>query len=283
MLERCSLTLELIFLSWYSVLASGSCKKLERWDRVRAIRDAPALIWPPCNTPAWMAAHTRFDVNNWSKRIKLILEHCNSKFHVDFNKSKHVGVFPEQVVHWTWARKQLKHFKTSARIRALVLFSYTSAWLNELGNNAYITCVDVDATIIKKAKTNAKLAQRSRTHWVNSDVFKFLKACVNKNLKFNIIIADPPAVGWINTKRCNLVPKLAELITLIDEVCAARASAVCLNLYSDKYNNVVVHELVKRKVSNIKTLDSGNVIVREIANEKVGARIPSSRFVRWTK
>ncbi|XXN19738.1 MAG: hypothetical protein AAJB65_00810 [Candidatus Hodgkinia cicadicola] len=229
-----------------------------------------------------MAAHTQFGANGWSKQVKLVLSHCGSKFCVEFKKAKHVGVFPEQVVHWSWVRKQLKRLRiTSARV--LVLFGYTGVWLNELGNNVQVTCVDVDTSVIRMAKANSALTQRVRTRWVNADAFKFLRKCVKNNLKFNVVVADPPAVGWINAKRCNLILKLTELVTLISEVCDNDVSLVCLSLYSNRYDNFVVHELVKRVVLNIKTIDSGSVIVREIAGETLGARIPSSRFVRWTK
>ncbi|XXM93304.1 MAG: hypothetical protein AAI946_00860 [Candidatus Hodgkinia cicadicola] len=127
------------------------------------------------------------------------------------------------------------------------------------------------------------LAQSAHIRWVNADAFEFLKACIRNGTKFDIIMADPPALGWINAKRCNLTARLAELITLIDAVSEERASAVCLNLYSNKYNELNAHELVKRTVLDPITIDSGEVITRECANRTLGVRVLSSRFVRWTK
>ncbi|XXM90123.1 hypothetical protein AADW59_00865 [Candidatus Hodgkinia cicadicola] len=96
-------------------------------------------------------------------------------------------------------------------------------------------------------------------------------------------MADPPALGWIKNKRCDFTTKLPELITLIDAVSVNRASVVCISLYSSEYNEFVTHELVKQTVLNIRTIDSGSVIIRERTNRALGMRIPSTRFVRWTK
>ncbi|XXN13769.1 MAG: hypothetical protein AAI978_00860 [Candidatus Hodgkinia cicadicola] len=279
MLERCGLSLQIMCLSWYRVLAVSLRRKLERWNNTLAVSLAPTALWENDSARSWPSKCVCFNGKAWSKHVKLVLAHRNSKFCVEFNKSKHVGVFPEHAVHWAWARAHIQHHKWT---QALVLFSYSSAWINELGANVYTTNVDVDARAINKAKANAELSQHRRACWVKADAFEFLKQCIAKGTNYDVIMADPPGTGWVRGRRCDLTYRLAELVTLIDAVMGQHGLA-CLGLYSNRYNELSVHELVKHIVINAKTIDSGNVLIRECANNVLGARVMCARFVRWSK
>ncbi len=80
--------------------------------------------------------------------------------------------------------------------RVLDLFAYTGAWGIQLAaaGAREVVCVDSSAAALELAQENARLngvAERAR--FVQADVFDHLKQLKQEKVRFDLIVADPPA------------------------------------------------------------------------------------------
>ena len=145
---------------------------------------------------------------------------------------KHTGLFPEQAVNWSLARKLIE--KEEREISVLNLFSYTgAATIACLKAGARVTHVDASKGMVSWAKENAVasgLADKP-VRWLVDDCLKFVKREIRRGNKYDAIIMDPPSYGrGPGGEVWKLEQQISELLTETGKILSDNALFFILNL-----------------------------------------------------
>jgi len=116
------------------------------------------------------------DVREWEMSYRDLTWQCR------WSPYRHVGVFPEQAVHWDWMRAILKEnreqkTKNKEEIKVLNLFAYTGiASIACAKEGAKVTHVDASKPTIGWAQKNMELSDlpSDSIRWILEDVVKFV-------------------------------------------------------------------------------------------------------------
>ena len=151
----------------YELLDFGGRRKIERFGKYTIVRDEPKAWLKPALSPnQWKnadAIHSDSGKAGWSflssieREWNLRFDDLTFQARISSN-SKQVGVFPENIAHWRWMRKQIQQSKRSS-LDVLNLFAYTgAASLAAAKEGCRVTHVDSARGVIEWAKVNQKLS-----------------------------------------------------------------------------------------------------------------------------
>lgn len=192
----------------YELLDSGNGLKLERYGPYQFIRPAPQAIWKPAlREKNWQNVQAVFQptaqesggvwkFNQPLRENPWIMTYKSLKFQAFASGSRHMGVFPEQAVHWNWMQNLLS--KSKKPVRVLNLFGYTGlATLAAAQAGAQVTHVDASKKSVAQARTNQELSRLmdSPIRWIVDDAVKFLRREIRRGNRYEGIILDPPKFG----------------------------------------------------------------------------------------
>ncbi len=201
----------------YEILDSGDGAKLEKWGKEPnsfiLSRPDPQVLWPKEKPGLWSKADGTYTRTKASGKWDFIKQlpgrsqiNCdlpgqgNLKFWIKPTDFKHMGLFPEQVVNWTWMTEQIKNAKSkeqnySSKIKILNLFAYTGgATIACAKAGADVTHVDASKGMVDWASENAKL-NNVEAKWIVDDVSKFVLREKRRGAKYDAVIMDPPSYG----------------------------------------------------------------------------------------
>lgn len=189
----------------YDLLDSGDGQKLERFGPVVLARPEAQATWRPA-LPArdWQAAHAvykqgeqggRWQVQKGLER-RWVIDYLGLRCQLEIDESRHVGVFPENAVHWDWIEAKV----TTARrpVNMLNLFGYTGlATLAAARAGAQVTHVDASKRAVNRARQNQVLSGLvdKPVRWIVEDALKYLRREARRGVRYEGIIMDPPAFG----------------------------------------------------------------------------------------
>ena len=176
---------------------------------------------------------------------------------------KHTGLFPEQAVNWSLARKLIE--EENREISVLNLFSYTgAATLACLKAGAKVTHVDASKGMVNWAKENAVasgLADKP-VRWLVDDCMKFVKREIRRGNKYDAIIMDPPSYGrGPGGEVWKLEQQLGELLSDVGKILTDDPVFFFLNSYTGGLSPTILNYMVKQNIA--KNL-SGEVYTDEI-------------------
>lgn len=288
---------ELVLLSsqdWrdYELLDSGGGQKLERYGPYIFIRPEHQAIWKPSmGEKKWSEADAIFQptgeesggywkfnhpiVDHWIMQYKAL------RFQVQASPSRHMGVFPEQALHWDWIKEKI--LQSRREVHILNLFGYTGlASLAAAQAGARVTHVDASKKAIQWARLNQSLSglQDRPVRWLVDDVVKFVRREIRRGVKYDGIILDPPKFGrgpsgqvWEYfeampelIQNCRILMSEQPLFILITAY-AIRASA--LSIY------YALSEIISRDTGN---LSAGELVLQEKSR---GRLLSMAIFARW--
>lgn len=288
---------ELVLLSsqdWrdYELLDSGGGQKLERYGPYIFIRPEHQAIWKPSmGEKKWGEADAIFQptgeesggywkfnhpiVDHWIMQYKAL------RFQVQASPSRHMGVFPEQALHWDWIKEKI--LQSRREVHILNLFGYTGlASLAAAQAGARVTHVDASKKAIQWARLNQSLSglQDRPVRWLVDDVVKFVRREIRRGVKYDGIILDPPKFGrgpsgqvWEYfeampelIQNCRILMSEQPLFILITAY-AIRASA--LSIY------YALSEIISRDTGN---LSAGELVLQEKSR---GRLLSMAIFARW--
>ncbi len=175
----------------YELIDSGHGAKLERYGPYTFVRPEHQAVWQPAlPQERWQAAHGVFEPTGeesggrwqFNKPVKTPwnMSYKGLRFLAFTANSRHMGVFPEQAVHWDWASAQIARRQASSPgpFRVLNLFGYTGlATLAAAQAGAQVTHVDASKKSILLARENQSLSNLSERpiRWLVDDAFKFVR------------------------------------------------------------------------------------------------------------
>lgn len=195
---------------------------------------------------------------------------------------RHLGIFPEQRVHWDPVVDLVK--ARAGETALLNLFGYTGmASLLPAAAGAKVTHVDASKKAIGWARANQAMSGLAETpiRWICDDAARFAAREVRRGSRYDVIVLDPPKYGrgpknevWRLEEQ--LPQLLADCRALMDE----RSSALVLTAYATHLSMLTLERLVESAFADLPgTIAVGEMALRE---EATGRLLPTSLFVRWS-
>jgi len=226
----------------YELLDFGKGRKLERFGKYITDRPEPfALSNPFHQKKKWdELADFKFisgkgSKGTWIKKSEpknwQIKTQNGVVVQLQLSQFKHVGIFPEQAINWSF----LNQLGNSEELKALNLFAYTGVASLELSATAQqVTHVESLKPIIQMAKENGLANALENIRWIQDDAFKFVSRELKRKNRYDIIVLDPPSFGrGAKGEVWKIEENLADLMQEIKGI-AHKNTTILLNTYSKK-------------------------------------------------
>jgi len=275
------------------LLDSGNKEKLERFGLYHLIRFEPEAIWKPSlKKRTWDSADAEFTLSkgektgSWTFRTKKKPSWSISidDLHVVLNisKSRHIGLFPEQIENWRWI--EVKTNASNKKPNILNLFGYTGiASLFAARAGAFVTHVDASRKAMKIGKNSLSLSNLADkpVRWIVDDVLKFIKREIRRGRKYDGIILDPPKFGrgpkgeiWKFEK------SVTNLLTLCGELLNNDPILFIITAYNIDHSSDDLSYWLQNLMSDFSgKLEYGNLIQQEKSS---GRKIHQAIYARWS-
>ncbi len=274
---------EVIGFNDFELIDADDGNRLERWGDIILIRPDPQVIWNEGKKDKrWNSAHAVYHRSNsgggyWEKLKNVpdvwIIGYEGLTFRLKPMGFKHTGLFPEQAVNWSLARKLIE--EENREISVLNLFSYTgAATLACLKAGAKVTHVDASKGMVNWAKENAvasDLADKP-VRWLVDDCMKFVKREIRRGNKYDAIIMDPPSYGrGPGGEVWKLEQQLGELLSDVGKILSDDPVFFFLNSYTGGLSPTILNYMVKQNIA--KNLSG------EVFTDEIGLRITNRDMV----
>jgi 23S rRNA (cytosine1962-C5)-methyltransferase len=280
----------------YRLLDTGAGLKLEQYGDIRVVRPEAQALWPKALPESeWDRADAIFSgdadddsAGRWRFPQRGLgetwpLKLLDVDFYGRFTSYRHVGVFPEQIVHWSWAAEQIR--KRGNKPKVLNLFGYTGvASLVTASAGAEVTHVDASKKAIGWGRENQALARLEDRpiRWICDDAMKFIEREQRRGSRYDIILADPPRFGrGPEGEIWQLFDHLPKMLDICRELLSDDAIGLVLTAYSIRASFYSIHELMMETMRGRSGLvESGELIIRESSEAR--RALSTSLFSRWT-
>lgn len=280
----------------YALLDSGEGMKLERFGEYTLARPDPEALWKKNLAPGvWAKADARYERKGASGSWKAGKQFPKN-WSIDFGglalelrptSFKHVGLFPEQELHWKWLAEKIQKAKKGGRaeITVLNLFAYTGgATLAAAKAGAQVTHLDSSKVAMQWASKNAELSglKDAPIRYIEDDALKFLRREVKRGNRYDAIIMDPPAFGHgVGGELWKIERDFYELFALVEQVLSAEPLAVIVNGYTAGYSCLTLENNVRQIQERFGgKIESGELAIKEEGSDRL---LPAGVFARWAK
>ena len=302
--ERVPVILESSGAGDFHLIDSGNALKLEQYGDYRIVRPEAQALWQPA-LPAhvWEKADALFTgdtdedgMGRWRFPVQALgetwpLALLGVDFLGRFTSFRHVGVFPEQIVHWEWMKAKVEEAKKArggAPVKVLNLFGYTGvASLVAAAAGAEVTHVDASKKAIGWARENQALSRLDKApiRWICEDAMKFILREERRGNTYDIILTDPPKFGrGPNGEVWHLFEHLPLMLDVCRELLAPQAIGLVLTAYSIRASFYSIHELMRETMRGAGgVVESGELVIREagLDGKTPGRALSTSLFSRW--
>ncbi|MDS7596010.1 class I SAM-dependent methyltransferase [Agrobacterium tumefaciens] len=283
----------------FHLIDSGNGLKLEQYGDYRIVRPEAQALWRPTlpervwqNVDAVFTGDTDEDgMGRWRFPKAALgetwpLSLLGVDFLGRFTAFRHVGVFPEQIVHWQWLKTTVE---TADRpLKVLNLFGYTGvASLVAAAAGAEVTHVDASKKAIGWAKENQALAglENAPIRWICEDAMKFILREERRGNTYDIILTDPPKFGrGTHGEVWELFDHLPLMLDVCRDILSPNALGFVLTAYSIRASFYSMHELMRETMRGAGgVVASGELVIREagLDGKTPGRALSTSLFSRW--
>jgi 23S rRNA (cytosine1962-C5)-methyltransferase len=298
--ERVPVILESSGAGDFHLIDMGNGLKLEQYGPYRIVRPEAQALWQPSlPAQAWENVDAVFTgdtdeegTGRWRFPKAALgetwpLSLLGVDFLGRFTSFRHVGVFPEQIVHWSWMKDQVE--KAGRPLKVLNLFGYTGvASLVAAAAGAEVTHVDASKRAIAWARENQALGRMEKLpiRWICEDAMKFiLREERRGNQHYDIILTDPPKFGrGPNGEVWHLFEHLPLMLDICREILSPNAVGLVLTAYSIRASFYSIHELMRETMRGRGgAVESGELVIREagLDGKTPGRALSTSLFSRW--
>lgn len=276
----------------YEILDSGEGWKLERVGPYRFARPEPQALWMPDKPHNQWTFDARFspasdeaeEQGRWRLERELPetwpVQFQGLPFLARRTPFRHLGFFPEQSVHWTWAAEHLQ-----PGTKLLNLFGYSGlASLVAAKAGAEVTHVDASKKAIGFARENQALAklEQAPIRWIVDDALAFVKREARRGRRYDGIVLDPPKHGrGPNGEIWTVENGLWELLTSLREILVEdRPAFVIATLYALRLSHLALARTLKAALDGL----GGEIEAGEMALPDVQGRLlPTALYARWER
>ena len=244
----------------YQLLDFGFGKKWESFCGIDVVRSCPAA--DGIRPAGEFQFANRDDVAVFEKRAKAwenlamipdpwTLSHGKMRFNLRPTPFGHLGIFCEQVLNWDWIDGLPCDLNG---LQALNLFAYTGGTTIALAlRGASVVHLDSAKNVVAWARENAKSSglEQAPIRWIVDDAVKFLEREIRRGNKYDIVVADPPAIGHAGNKLTWKLDRDIERLTrLLAQVTSDSLSAVLLTCHTIGFNSNDLQLLLETQFSS---------------------------------
>lgn len=275
----------------YELIDTGDFQKLERFGDFIVTRPEPKAIWDRAlPEKEWQKlSHATFrktkdfDPGDKEERGEWFLKpemkeqwyvsfkyhSLNFKMRLGLTPFKHVGIFPEQAVNWTYIYDNLSAYKQQPRF--LNLFAYTgAASIAAKAAGADVVHVEALKQLIGWSKSNMEASGLADIRWLLEDAAKFVKREVRRGNFYQGIILDPPAYGRGPTgEKWILEEGIRDLLEDVSKILAPENSFIIVNLYAKGINPLITENLFNGAFGNTPDKQLGELYMEDRAGRKL--------------
>ena len=281
----------------YRLLDSGNKRKLEQFGPVRIIRSEPKAWWKPSLPDAeWRAAVAVHEDETsregaWRFRGRAP-EPWTLKFRDAFSlqlrfmdRSKQIGIFPEQSPHWDFI---LNNPVSAGKTKKLLnLFGYTGAASLAAARAGWqVTHVDASKPAVAWGRRNQEISglEKAPIRWILEDAVKFCQREVRRGNTYEAILLDPPAFGrGPGGELWKVERDLPPLLELCRQLLSPQASLVILTLYTIDASSLLCKNLIESMTADIAggKVECGELVTLESSSAE--RPLPLSLWAKWTR
>ncbi len=279
----------------YELIDSGLGEKLERFGKFLLARPDKESLWTKSlETKDWINSDFYYERSGKTGTWKIKqgspknwnIKYFDLIFSLRPTSFKHVGLFPEQVVNWSWMEEIIKKEKKNRNeINVLNLFAYTGGASMVCARAGASVChVDASKNSVAWARENAKLSglENSKIRWIIDDAILFLKREIKRGNRYDAIIMDPPSFGHgPKDELWKIEEGFLELLDLCKQLLSDNPIFFLINGYTAGYSNIVYQNNLQKIFSGKDGLIEGGEIVIKQKNSDI--LLPCGIFARWSK
>ena len=277
----------------YELIDSGDGARLERFGRYRFVRPEHQAIWKPAlDKVDWQKADAIFQATNeesgghWESRRVLApvweMQYKGLHFWARFSNSRHLGVFPEQAVHWDWIDRLIR--SVNREVKVLNLFGYTGlATLAAARAGARVTHVDASKKSVAWARENQELARLTdrQVRWIIDDALKFVQREARRGQVYDGLILDPPKFGrGPKGEVWEVFEKLPELLGECRKVLGDRPQFVVITAYAIRASALSLYYAAQEMMAGVGGFcTAGELVLKEQSANRI---LSTAIYVRWS-
>jgi 23S rRNA (cytosine1962-C5)-methyltransferase len=276
----------------YELIDCGNGRKLERFGEITLIRpEITATCKPHLSETQWKEmANAEFVETSKNSGKWNIFKQIPETWQMSYNSpsgirliaelslttSKHIGIFPEQVINWQFIERESVNFGHESFLN---LFGYTGL-STVFASNFFDKATHIDSIrkMVEWTRHNAECSGRSNIRLITEDAQKFVEREIKRGNKYDGIILDPPAIGsGAKNEKWIFDEMIENLLTNVNQI-AKQKSFVIMNLYTHSVYGMDIRELLH------KCFPHHNIVICEEMKSisTYGGKISHGLFV-WLK
>lgn len=274
----------------YTLLDSGSGRKLERFGPYILSRPCSQAVWKPQLPNEWQKAHASFSrdqENKWSNLKSLSetwhIQVADIVFKISPTDFGHLGIFPEQKESWDWIIQMLQQANRKAPPQVLNLFAYSGgSTLAAAKGGASVCHLDASKGMVAWARENAALngLEKAPIRWIVEDVMKFLGRELRRGSRYDGIILDPPTFGrGANGELFKIEEDIIPLLQACRELLTDHPLFILFSCHTPGFSPLVMHHLTTQAMAGL----PGRIEVGEmtLTGSPTIFPVPSGTYAKW--
>jgi 23S rRNA (cytosine1962-C5)-methyltransferase len=275
----------------YTLLDSGSGRKLEQYGPYRFIRPEPQAMWEPAGDN-WKAdaefipgsdedggGRWYYETKDAQSGWPLNWEEVT--FTASCTPFRHLGYFPDMDPVWRWMRGLVQGVDAP---QAMNLFGYTGVGTLALSAaGAHMVHVDASKKSVAQARENAAQSGMGEqpVRWIVDEAAKFVAREVRRERRYDGILLDPPKYGrGPEGEVWRLEEDLPGLIADCRKLLDGNSRFLFLTVYAVRMSALALGNLLSAHFADLPgKIEFGELAVREQAR---GILLPTAIFARWS-
>lgn len=277
----------------YVLLDSGDGQKLERFGAQTVIRPDPQAFWPSVTPVESWQADARFDAKagdddrgNWQLLNSTAPEVWPMQWRgLTLNARRtpfrHLGLFQEHSVHWTFAQERIR--SAGRKIRLLNLFGYTGMMsLAAAQAGAEVTHLDASPKSNGFGKDHADMSGLSDApiRWIADDAMKFTAREIRRGNTYDAIVLDPPKFGrGTKNETWRFEEDLPDLLANARALLSDQPLFVILTAYAVRLSHIALAQALAGHLQGLGgTMEMGEMAIPHHGDARL---LPTSICARW--
>jgi 23S rRNA (cytosine1962-C5)-methyltransferase len=276
----------------YELLDSGNGRKLERFGQETVDRPDSQAFWQrQLKTDAW-SANASFtgkgddDQGAWTVNTP----HSPEVWPMSWNGLsfqarrtgfRHMGLFPEHSVHWSWASERIH--SANRPVKLLNLFGYTGLMSLAAANaGAEVTHLDASKKSIGYGREYQTLSglEQAPIRWICDDAMKFVNREIRRGNRYDAIVLDPPKFGrGPKNETWRLEQDLPELLAGCRALLSDAPLFIVATVYAVRLSYLALSQSLTDHLSGLGgSIEHGEMCLPQSGTDRL---LPTAIYARW--